>query len=263
MPGAGCSVPARQERWDTSPRSAADWPAAVHGPFCSFQPLLLQARPGLPPPPPQPWPGAQPGPGGQSYCKRPGRPKAWTLPAGQSCCRLPLPGSASRGRVLRPPSCQQATPMAEGGVTEETQALPRACRPARRCLPESRPSAPSWDTVRSPGSCGRSWQGEGVGGPAALAHCSFKPFPSEALAGVGRRWGATLTRVAISTKCQEVCLPASGLCVQSLELFIRPSTARLRRGRQEPQATALLLPSSLLPPTPDRTTAISLQAFHA
>lgn len=26
MPGAGCSVPARQERWDTFPRSAADWP---------------------------------------------------------------------------------------------------------------------------------------------------------------------------------------------------------------------------------------------
>lgn len=161
MPGAGCLVPARQERWDTFPRSAADWPAAVPGPFYSFQPLPPQARPGLPPPHPQPWPGAQPGPGGQSYCKRPGRPEAWTLPAGQGCCRLPLPGSASLGRVLRPPSCQQATPMAEGGVTEETQALPRACRPAP---PESRPSAPSWDTVKSPGSCGRSWQGEGVGG---------------------------------------------------------------------------------------------------
>lgn len=230
-------IPACQERWATFPRSAADRPAG-----CPWPILLLPTPPApgqapapsspLPPRtprPPKPWPGAQPGPGGQSYCKRPGRPEAWPLPAGHSCCRLPLPGSASRGRVLRPPSSRQATPVAEGGVPEKTPALPRACR---RAQPESRPSAPSWATGPShQATVGGVGRGRGGGGaPAGQAGCSFKPFPSEALVGVGWRWGATLTRVAISTKCQEVCLPASGLCVQPLELFIRPSTAQCRRG---------------------------------
>lgn len=72
---------------------------------CSAASTPFSPGPGpgsLLPPPPQPWPGAQMGPGGLSYCKRPGRPKAWTLPAGHSHRHLPLPGSAGQGRILRP-----------------------------------------------------------------------------------------------------------------------------------------------------------------
>lgn len=142
VPGAGCSVPARQERWDTVPRSTADRPGqpAIHSPLLLLPP---PPAPGQAPAPssPKPWPGAQLGPGGQSYCKRPGRTEAWTLPAGHSCRHLPLPG---QGRVPRPPPSQQATPMAEGGGGEKTQALPRA---GLRPQPESRPSVPSPDTL--------------------------------------------------------------------------------------------------------------------
>lgn len=52
---------------------------------------------------------------------------------------------------------------------------------------------------------------------------------------MGGRWGAVLSRPAIPTKCREVCLPASSLLVQCLELFIRPSTAEHRRGREGPE----------------------------
>lgn len=55
MPGAGCSVPARQERWDTLPRSAAERPAYQSMAYAaaSTAPLQPQARPGslLPPSP--------------------------------------------------------------------------------------------------------------------------------------------------------------------------------------------------------------------
>ena len=64
VPGAGCSVPARQERWDTFPRSTADRPGqpAVHGPLLRLPP---PPAPGQAPAPssPKPWPGAQLGPG--------------------------------------------------------------------------------------------------------------------------------------------------------------------------------------------------------
>lgn len=94
---AGCSVPANQERWDMFPWSAADQPAGR--PASQPWPALLLPLPPAPGqaqlPPPRPWPGAQLGPGGQSYCKRPGRPQAWTLPAGHGHRHLPLPGLAS------------------------------------------------------------------------------------------------------------------------------------------------------------------------
>lgn len=52
--------------------------------------------------------------------------------------------------------------MAEGGVTEKTQALPRACRLTQ---PESKPSAPSWDTGPSHQATVGGAGGEGgVGG---------------------------------------------------------------------------------------------------
>lgn len=103
-PGAGHSVPAQQGRWDTFPRSATDQPACPSTAYSAAS--NPPPAPGQAPAPssPQPWPGAQLGPGGQSYCKRPGRPKLWTLPAGRGRRHLPLPGSASQGRVLRPPS---------------------------------------------------------------------------------------------------------------------------------------------------------------
>lgn len=144
MPGAGYSVPACQERWDTFPRSAADQPARrPRPPSAVSTPSCPRPGPGSLPPA-KPWPGAQLGPGGPSYCKRPGRPEAWTLPAGHSCRHLPLPGSASQGRLPRPPPSQQATPVAEGGGGEKTQALPSA---GLHPQPESRLSAPSWDTA--------------------------------------------------------------------------------------------------------------------
>lgn len=86
---------------------------------------------------------------------------------------------------------------------------------------------------------------------------------SEALDGVGWRWGAVLSRPAIPTKCREVCLPDSSLLVQCLELFIRPSTAEHMRGREGPEdsiVSALHTPCHL--PTSNTTTAISLLAFH-
>ena len=144
--------------------------------------------------------------------------------------------------------------MAEGGVTEKTLALPRPCM---RAQPESRLGAPSWDTgpghQATVGGAGR----EGRGGGAVQPPGQSAPS-SSFLRGVGRRWGATLRRVAISTKCQEVCLPASGLCVQSSELFIRPSRAQHRRGRQEPRGTARLH-LSLSRPQHQTTTVTSLE----
>lgn len=178
MPRAGCSGPARQERWDTFPRSAADQPACRPWP-----PLLLPPppAPGQAPAPssPKPWPGAQLGPGGQSYCKRPGRPEARTLPAGQSRRHLPLPGSAGRGRVPRPRPSQQATPGAEGWGSEKTQALPRAgwCP-----QPGSRPSTLSWDTHPIHQA---AW------GPS-LSPAPQREAPPR-LAGAGRAWGGAST----------------------------------------------------------------------
>lgn len=57
MPGAGCSVPAHQERWDTFPRSAADRPANRPWPI-----LLLPTppAPGQAPAPSSPSPGLVP-----------------------------------------------------------------------------------------------------------------------------------------------------------------------------------------------------------
>lgn len=112
--GSGCpgqgvqSLPARRGGTRFPGQRLTHQPAgpcwsAVYSAASTPPPAPGQA-PALLPPPPQPWPGAQLGPGGQSYCKRPGRPEAWTLPAGRSLRHLPLPGSASQGRALRPPS---------------------------------------------------------------------------------------------------------------------------------------------------------------
>lgn len=71
----------------TSQPASQPWPALL---------LPLPPAPGRAQiPPPRLWPGAQLGPGGQSYCKRPGRPQGWTLPAGPSHRHLPLPGLTS------------------------------------------------------------------------------------------------------------------------------------------------------------------------
>lgn len=195
MPRAGCSVPVHQQRWDTFPRSVTDppacWSMLVHGLFCCFHPSSSPrpgpgSAPSSPHPPPQPWPGAQLGPGGQSYCKRPGRPQAWTLPAGRGRRHLPLPGSSSQGRILRPPSSKQAAPMAERGGREKTQALPRPCMCPQ---PASKPSAPPGTLALSPrlllGSSpslslsprGGAGPGRGFQQPDPLS--SFKPSPSE------------------------------------------------------------------------------------
>lgn len=86
---------------------------------------------------------------------------------------------------------------------------------------------------------------------------------SEALDGVGWRWGAVLSRPAIPTKCREVCLPNSSLLVQCLELFIRPSTAEHMRGREGPEDSIVSALHTLCHlPTKNTTTAISLLAFH-
>lgn len=72
-------------------------------------------------------------------------------------------------------------------------------------------------------------------------------------------WG--IGRAIISTKCREVCLPASSHCVQSLELFIRPLLAECRRGLEGHHGMALFH-LSLCCPNIEHDHVISLQAFH-
>lgn len=149
VPGAGCSVPARQERWDTFPRSTADRPGqpAVHGPLLRLPP---PPAPGQAPAPssPKPWPGAQLGPGGQSYCKRPGRTEAWTLPAGLSAATSHYLARPAREGYRDPHPANRRPPVADGGGGEKTQALPRAGLCPE---PESRPVSPPRTLPPSPG----------------------------------------------------------------------------------------------------------------
>lgn len=85
MPGAGCSVPARQERWDTFPRSAADWPV--------YQSMAYSAASTARPPPA---PGQAPAP---SSPPSPGLAPSWALGA-----RVTVSGLAGP----RPRLCQLA-----------------------------------------------------------------------------------------------------------------------------------------------------------
>ena len=105
VPGAGCSVPARQERWDTFPRSTADRPGqpAVHGPLLRLPP---PPAPGQAPAPssPKPWPGAQLGPGCFLFFLQSGLPSrqvpldSITLPA--FCLQLlPFPARSCSKRL--------------------------------------------------------------------------------------------------------------------------------------------------------------------
>lgn len=112
MPGRVLlSLPTRRGRTRFPGQQLTSRPASQPWPTL---PLPLPPAPGQAQIPPlRLWPGAQLGPGGQSYCKRPGRPQAWTLPAGYSHRHLPLPGLASQGRALRPPPSQRVTLMAE------------------------------------------------------------------------------------------------------------------------------------------------------
>lgn len=181
MPGAGRSVPAHQERGTGLPgQRQARQPAgpcsrwSMVYPAASSPPPAPGQAPAWLPPPPQPWPGAQPGPGGQSYCKRPGRPEAWTLPAGRSRRHLPLPGSAGRGRALRPPPGTQAAPGAEGGAeSKHRPCQDHACVHSRSPSPAPllghRPCPPgcSCSSLSLP-PLGRSWQGRGLQQPAPL-----------------------------------------------------------------------------------------------
>ena len=152
VPRAGCSVPACQERWDTFPRSTADRPgqSAVHGPLLWLPP---PPAPGQAPAPssPKPWPGAQLGPGGQSYCKPPGRTEAWTLPAGLSAATSHYLARPAREGYRDPHPANRRPPMADGGGGEKTQALPRA---GLRPQPESRPVSPPGLSPHPQAACG-------------------------------------------------------------------------------------------------------------
>ena len=182
MPGAGCSVPAHQERRDTFLRSATDQPACLSTAYSAAYSNPPRA-PGQAPAPSssQPWPGAQLGPGGQSYCKRPGRPKVWTLPAGHSRRHLPLPGSASLGRVLRPRPANRGPPRQR----KEAERKHGPCQ-ERVCVCSQRPG-PALLLGHLPcpqGCCGvppappphRAGLAVGEGSP-----CSPPPLPLQAL----------------------------------------------------------------------------------
>lgn len=137
-----------QERWTRFPdqQLTAIPPATA----CSAASTPSCSQPGRAPSS-RVWPGAQLGPGGQSYCKRPGRPQAWLLPAGQHCRHLPLPSLAGQRRLLRPSSIRNVTLVAEGGGP---QALP----------------SPGSSQAPSPGQPGdQGGMGLSQGCPAAMA----------------------------------------------------------------------------------------------
>ena len=93
------------------------------------------------------WPGAQLGPGGQSYCKRPGRTEAWTLPAGLSAATSHYLARPAREGYRDPHPANRRPPVADGGGGEKTQALPRA---GLRAEPDSRPVSPPQTLPPSP-----------------------------------------------------------------------------------------------------------------
>lgn len=223
-------------------------------PFYGFHPLPPQARPRLPPPP------------------NPGLAPSWALGARVTVSGLagPRPGLCQLASVPPPPT----TWLGQPGKGTETPTQPTGDPPWQTAEAE-RKHRPCQEQAcaqsQSPGLCplpglsphhqaacgalpcpGPSPQREG---PCSLASgegrgCSSQSLLSEALDGVGWRWGAVLSRPAIPTKCREVCLPASSLLVQCLGLFIRPSKAEHRRGREGPEdSTVSALHTPGHPPT--------------
>lgn len=178
MPGAGCSVPDHQERWDTSPRPATDppacWSMPVHGLFGGFHPSSS----------PRPGPGLAP-----SSPPSPGLAPSWALGARVTVSGLagPRPGlcqlavaAATSHYLARParegqgdPRPANRQPPWQREEVGRKQALPRPCMCPQ---PESSP-APLLGHSPCPPGCswvppslpppGRSWKWEGEGVPAA------------------------------------------------------------------------------------------------